>query len=152
MLLIVIFSYISSPPPHRWVIPLIGIDDYIGSTFLSNYIIAIYNNCFFSGHNGVVSPSLLLIVLFWSFSVMPLHGWVRPLVEIAAYTGSTFLSNNIIAIYCHTFYPSTTALFHCHRCLLTYFEVFLWFLPIDEFDHSLGLLITLEVIFWAIIL
>ena len=31
--------------PHGWVQPLFGIADYIGSTFLSDHIIAIYHNC-----------------------------------------------------------------------------------------------------------
>ena len=41
-------------------------------------------------------------------------------------------------------------LFHCYRCWLFYIVIFIP-PPMDECDHPLGLLITLEVILWAII-
>ena len=51
-----------------------------------------------------------------------------------------------------SFYPSTMESFHCHRCWLLFFVVFLCFLIPHECDHLSGLLITLEVLSWAIIL
>ena len=105
---------------------------------------------FLSQHNAVVSPSLLLVIKFLIF-FLP-HGWVRPLVEIADYIRTSFMSNHIIAIYHHCFSLSTIVSFHCHHCLLIYFESFLWILHTYECDHSLGLLITLEVLCWAIVL
>ena len=56
------------------------------------------SSSFSSEHNGTVSPSPLFIVIYWSFPVIPPHGWVQPLVEIADYIGITLLSDHIIAI------------------------------------------------------
>ena len=47
---------------------------------------------------------------------------------------------------------NTMASFHCHRCLLLFFVVFLCFLIAHECEHLLGSLITWEVLCWAIIL
>ena len=38
---------------------------------------------FFSDHNGVFSPSTLLIIIFWDLYVIPPHRWVLPLVWIS---------------------------------------------------------------------
>ena len=54
---------------------------------------------FFSQHNGVVSPSTLLIVIFWLFFWFPHCPWVWPLTRIAAYIQTNFLSDHIVAIY-----------------------------------------------------
>ena len=57
--------------------------------------------------------------------------------------------------YCYIsslFHPNTMASFHHQRCWLLYFEVFLWLIPTNEWDHSLGLLLTFAIIFWEIIL
>ena len=43
--------------------------------------------------------------IFWSFSVTHPHGWVQPLVGLADYIDSTFLSDHIISIYHHIFLP-----------------------------------------------
>ena len=95
--------------PRRWLQPLVGVADYIGN---------------FSNHNGMVSPSPLLIVIFWSFSVIPPHIWARLLFWVAAYIGTTILSDRIIAIYPHCISPSTMVCFRRHRRWLLYFEVF----------------------------
>ena len=50
------------------------------------------------------------------------------------------------------FSPSIMASFHRHRCWLLCFVIFLCFLIVHECEHSLGLLIILKEIFWAIIL
>ena len=130
--------------------PLIGFADYIGITLLDDHIIAIYRDF-----------SLSAMALFnrhhvdcykLNFFVISPHGWVQPLVWIATYIGINFLSDCIIAIYRHCFYPSTIASFHRHRCWLLYLEVFIWFLPMDDCNHLLGLMITLEVLYWVIIL
>ena len=80
------------------------------------------SSLFFSEHNGIVSPSPLLIVIFWSFSVITHHGWVLPLIVFAAYIGSTLKIDHIIAINHHYFFPITMASFRRHRCWLLYFE------------------------------
>ena len=92
------------------------------------------------------------LLFFCRFYLFPHCPWVQPLVGFTYYIGSTLMSNHIIAIYHNCFSAITMASFHCHRCWLLYFEVFLWLLPTDECDHLLGSLLTLEVIFWAIIL
>ena len=58
---------------------------YISSLFLSQF-------------NGVVSPSLLLIVMVCHIYFPPPHGWVSPLVGIDECIGRTFLRDHIIAI------------------------------------------------------
>ena len=103
---------------------------------------------FFSQHNGVVSPSLFLVVIFLRFSLFSCCPWVQPIVGFSENNRITFLSDNIIAIYHHCFYPSTKVSFHRHCWQLLYFLVFF----MDECNHSLGFLITLEVLCWAIIL
>ena len=50
------------------------------------------------------------------------------------------------------FSTSTLASFHHHQCWLIGFIIFLCFLISHECYHLLGLLITLEVLCWAIIL
>ena len=85
-------------------------------TLRRDQIIAIYHDWFLSEHNGVVSSLPLLIVIFWSFSVIPPHGWVRPLIWIVAYIGSNFLSDCIIAVYHNYFSPITMASFHRYCC------------------------------------
>ena len=87
-----------------------------------------------------------------SYLFPPTNGWVWPLVGIADYIGSTLLIDHIIPIYHHCFSPSTISSFKSHRCRLLYIWSFLWFLPMDECNHLLGLPITLELLFWAIIL
>ena len=47
---------------------------------------------------------------------------------------------------------STMVFFHRQRCWLLFFELFLGFLVAHECDHSLELLLTYELLFWAIIL
>ena len=54
---------------------------------------------FFSQPDGVVSPSPLLIVIFWLFFWFPHFPWVWPIIRIDAYIQTTFLSNHIVAIY-----------------------------------------------------
>ena len=49
------------------------------------------------------------------------------------------------------FSPSMMALFHRHHCWLLFFGYFLGFLIAHECDHSFGLLLTSELLFWAII-
>ena len=100
---------------------------------------------FFSQHNDVVSLSQSSIFLFLCFSWFPHCPWMRPLVQIAAYIGSTLLSNRIISICHHCFSTSTMSSFHRHRCWLLYFEVFLLFTIINDCNHSLGFLIILEI-------
>ena len=46
LLLNVIFSHINPPPTHIWLQPLVGITDYIGSTFLIDQIIGMHHHCF----------------------------------------------------------------------------------------------------------
>ena len=86
------------------------------------------------------------------FSVTPPHRWLQPLIGIADYIVITLTSNHIINIYHHCFSLGTMASFNRHRCWFLYFEVFLWFLLTDECYHLFGLLSTLEVLFWAIVL
>ena len=57
------------------------------------------SSLFFSHHNGIVFPSPLLIVIFWTFNVIPSHRWVRPLVGISGYILSPFLSDDNISIF-----------------------------------------------------
>ena len=78
----------------------------------------------FSHHNGVVSPSPLLTIIFWSLSTIHPHRWVHLLIWIAASIGNTFLINFIVSIYHHFFSPSTMMTFHCHHCSFLYFEFF----------------------------
>ena len=81
----------------------------------------------------------MLIIIFWCFSVINLHGWVRQIVWITAYIGSNFMSNRIIAINHHCFSLSTMASFNCHRCWLLYFHFFnhssLWMTATTRWDH-----------------
>ena len=152
--MITIYWRFSVTTPHRWVWPPVGIAACVGSTFLKRSYYCYISSLFFSQHNGVVSPSPLLIAifwiflwflltdecdhllgsllrcnyfseaiilspyimifflpaqwrsftvtvadfLFWSFSMIPPHGWLQPLVGVAGCIGSTFLSDHIIAI------------------------------------------------------
>ena len=86
---------------------------------------------------------LSFYVVYFYFLHCP---WVKQLIEFAHYIGSTFLSNHIIAVYHICFYLRTMTSFHCHNFWLLYFEVFLWLLTTDDWDHSLGFLLTLEII------
>ena len=61
-------------------------------------IILIFIIIFFFHHNGVISMSPLFIAIFSHISFLPPHWWVRLLVGIVDYIGSTFLSDDIIAI------------------------------------------------------
>ena len=79
---------------------------------------------FFYQHNGIVSPSPLLIVICCRFSLFLRCPWVRPLIVFADYIGSTFLSNHIIALYHHYFSQIIMALFHRQHCWLLYFKGF----------------------------
>ena len=101
---------------------------------------------FFSQKNGVVSPSPLSIVFFRHFSWIPHFPLMRPLIRIADYIGSKMLSNRIIDIHNHYFPPITMALLHRHHFWLPFWS-FLWFLLMDDWNHSLGSLITLEINF-----
>ena len=107
---------------------------------------------FFFQHNGVVSPSPLLIVIFCCFHFFLPHGWVHPLVGIADYIGSTLLIDYIITIYHHFFLP---AQWRCFTVTVVDCHIFCSFfppLPTDECYHSLVSVITLEVLCWDIIL
>ena len=84
---------------------------------------------FFSQHNGVISPSSLLIDIFCCFLLLPPHEWVLPLVGINDYIGSTLLSYHTRAIY-HVFSsPRNMALYHHHCWWLLLYVIFLCFLP-----------------------
>ena len=56
------------------------------------------SSLFLSQNNGVFSPSPLLIVMFWSFSMIPPHVWLHPLVGMTDSIGSNFMSDHIISI------------------------------------------------------
>ena len=56
-------------------------------------------------HNGLVSPSSLLIFILCCFSWFPHFLWARPPVWIAAYIGTNFLSYRIIAVHHHFISP-----------------------------------------------
>ena len=148
--LIVIFCHITFFSRCWWVQPLVGISNYIGSTLMSDHIIATYYLFFLwsKWHRFIVTVVDCYIL---NFPVISTYGLVQPLVWIADYIGNTLLRDHIIAIYHHCFYPSIMSLFCRHCCWLLYFEVFLWFLPMNDCDHSLGFLITLKVLCWAII-
>ena len=122
-----LFIYLFISPPHSWVRPLIGINDYIRSAFLSNHL-SLYIMFSLSQNNGAVSPSLLLIVMFCCFYLFPPHGWMQPLVGITDYIRSTLLSDNIFAIYHHCFSPRTMASHH-HYCCWLLFLSFYFFPP-----------------------
>ena len=96
---------------HRWVRPLVGIAAYTGSTFLSDRIIAIYHHCFILSQWSHFIITVVDCYIF--FSVIPAHGLVQPLVGVADYIGSTFLIDNIIAIY-H---------YHCRVCVLLFLSL-----------------------------
>ena len=137
-----IFSMITS---RRWLQSLVGIADYIGNYFSEKSNYHYLSWLFFSEHNGVVSPSPVLIVLFWSFSVISPYKWVWPLVLIDSYIGITLLSNIIITIHHHCFSTSTMASFSPSPFLIVIFWSFIWFLLVDDWNNFLGLLITLEI-------
>ena len=65
-----------------------------------------------------------------------------------------FILHCYLYLSCHGefFFHSTMSPFHCHCCWLLVFVVFFCFLVAHECNHLLGLLITLEVPFWAVIL
>ena len=69
---------------------------------LKYFVEGLYNrhisSLFFSQHNDFITLSPLLIVISRSFSVIPPHRWLQPLVGITDYIGSTFLTNHIITI------------------------------------------------------
>ena len=111
-----------------------------------------HSEFFGSHHNSVVSTSALLLDFFSLFYLFSHFPWFLTLVGFAEYIGSNFLRDHNIARYHHCFSPSTMKSFHHQRCWLLFFEVFLWLFPTDKWDHSLGLLLTLEVLFWAIII
>ena len=94
-------------PPLRWVIPLIGISDYIVSTLLIDKIIARFNYYFcdphrgdgavshyvefLSQHNGTISqPPWFIVVLVLFIRLWLADGWVQPHVGITDYTESSF--------------------------------------------------------------
>ena len=136
--------------PHLWLQPLVGMADYIG-----NYLDGQSNNRYisllvFSDHNGVLAQSPLLIVIFWSFSVINSQRWVLPLVRITDYIGTTLLSDHIIAIYHHCFSPIIMKWFQCNRCWLLYFEVLYDSLSwMTATNHSDGQL-HYKLLFWVI--
>ena len=110
--LFISFYFISFIFSLGWVRALFGVTDYIISTLLSNYIIAMHHYFVYdlyrldcaASHSlsilfqcsGAISPSQW--VIFSSYLFPPLI-WVQPLNEINYYIRSTLLSNYIIAIY-----------------------------------------------------
>ena len=63
-----------------------------------------------------------------------------------------FLLSYYLYIKSKCFSPRTMILFHRHHCWLLYLEVPLLFLLTYEWDHLLGSMHTLEVLFWVIVL
>ena len=110
------------------------------------------SSLFFYEHNGVVSPPNVLVVIFWRFYVTYPHIWVQPHIGVSNCVVISLLRYQIIVIYHHCFSPNTMVLFHRHRCWLLYFCITIFYLLTDDCDHSLGSMITLEVLFWSIIL
>ena len=106
---------------------------------------------FLSQHNGVVSLSPLLIVIFVVFLFFLIaHEWYHSLglmITLEVLFWEKIVSLCIIIVLSMI----TMVLFHWQRCWLLYIEVFLWILPTDERDHLLGSLLKLKVLFWAII-
>ena len=139
---------------HGWLQPLIGFSDYIGSTLPCDNIIYITIIVFIQSQWSCFTVNVVDYYIL-KFSVITHHGWLRPLVGIAAYIGSIFPSNYIIAINCLCWSLSIMYSFHCHRCWLLYFEVFLLFLITIQvyFLSSLSLCIKIEQCFgnWSII-
>ena len=150
--MIVFFRHFSLFHHCQWVQPLIGFAYYIGSTLLSDHIIAIYHHYFFSKDNGIISSSPLLIVIFWSFYVTPPHGWVKPTIGFAGYIKNYFSErSNYCYIYIYICLDHNGVVLPS-PLLIFIFWIFAWFLLTYECYHSFRLLITLKVTFWKIVL
>ena len=72
--------------------------------FNFTFLIDLPSHCFtvslfVSKHNGLVAPSLSLFFFLGCFPSFPNCPWVWPLVRIAAYIQTTFMSDRIVAIY-----------------------------------------------------
>ena len=110
------------------------------------------SSLFFPQNNVVILPAPLLIVIFWNFLLFLLFDDCNDSFLWLITLGITFLSNHIIAVYHYCVSPSTMSLFHRNHYWLLNVEVYLSFFLTDEQEHLFGLLNTLEVLFWAIIL
>ena len=131
---------------------LLGLLITLEMTFLSNQIIAIYHHCFSRSTMAPFHCRSCRLLSFWSSYIIPPLWWLQPLVGFDDCIGNYFSGRSNYAIYNHFFNPITMASFHCRHFWLLYFNVFLLSLLEDECGHSFGSLITLELIFWEILL
>ena len=97
---------------------------------------------FLSDPNGVVTTSLLLIVIFWSFSVIPPHRWT--IFSDHCSTLTNLLSHRIITIDYHYFSPSTTAWFNCDHFYWYFLKVSMlpplcWLYPLVRMADYIGI-------------
>ena len=108
------------------------------------------SSLFISQNNGIVLLSLLLIVIFCH----PLPPSQMSATTIwGSWLNWKYFSEQ--SCYCYIlwlFYPITMVFFHLHHWWLLYSVVFIWFPTKDKCYHSLGLLVTLEVLFKETIL
>ena len=90
-----------------------------------------------------------MIVTFSHIHLFLPHGWVRPLVGITDYVVSTFMSYHKIII---VFIQAQLRRFTVTVVGCSILNFFMWFFHTYEYNHSLVLLITLELLCWATIL
>ena len=62
------------------------------------------------------------------------------------------MGDDIISISYVCYFPITMVLYHCHHCWLLFFVDLHCYLPMDNFNHSLVSLTTVNVPCWAILL
>ena len=132
--------------------------------YASNFIYK-YNS--FSFQSVIFSLSFIVIVFTWILLViLNSNYWLCFILIFYAYNSKEllfmpfhlflYLWSSLLLIFilprwvCLS--PCTIAPFHCHRCWLLSSVVYLCLIISLEYNHSLDLLITLEVIFWEIIL
>ena len=102
--------------PHVWVIPLVDITDYIGSTLLSNNIITIYHHCF-SPRKMASFHRQRCLLLYSEFFL-----WFFPTYECGQFLGLTItlelLSWDIISL---LYYYISLSLLLAESCGITFF-------------------------------